>query len=493
MSPFITIAIIAVAAITAAALKKPKDILGSAWVLALLGGVSVFAYTVPVIFNPAARWSDDLWLLDGFSALIATMVAFVYIAATIVGVRYIGHEFEEGVVNAKDLKTYFSLIHVFALSMLIAVMANNALLLWIALESTTLSSTFLVGLYRKKTSIEAAWKYIIICSTGITLGLIGILLLGYGSVVAGIKGSDIFLISALANNAHLISADIVRWAFVFIFIGFGAKVGLAPMHTWLPDAHSKAPSPISAMFSGVLLNVALYAVIRFKFITDSAMGHSDWTNGLLLFFGALSIIIPAFMMLVQNNYKRMLAYSSVEHMGLITFALALPPIGAIAALIHMVGHTLTKSALFFGAGEILLEWKTTKTEKVRGLLKYAPYTAILFLLGILAIIALPPSALFVSEYTMFVNAFALHPVVSLLVFAALSTIAFSMLRSTISMFASGKEENVPTEMKQKWNITHSVIALQLALLVIFGFWVSTDQGINLINSIAKDAIYISQK
>lgn len=488
---FLIIIVLAAGSLCAVFLKDEKQVRSSSIITALFGGALVFFHTLPVLFHQTASWSDSFCFMDAFSALIASLVACVYIAATIVSYRYIGHEHEEKIISLFDLRSYFALIHVFALFMILAVVANSTLLLWIALEGTTLSSTFLVGLYRRKTSIEAAWKYIIICSTGITLGLIGILLFGYGSTAAGISGGDIFMLSSLVHNAHLISPEIVRWAFVFIFVGFGAKVGLAPMHTWLPDAHSKAPSPISAMFSGILLNVALYAIIRFKFITDSALGQTEWTSHLFLFFGALSIIIPAFMMMVQSNYKRMLAYSSVEHMGLITFALGLSWVGAIASVIHMIGHTFTKSGLFFGAGEILMKWKTTNTEKVRNLMEYAPYTAALFLVGILAIIAVPPSALFVSEYTMFVNAIAIHPVISLVVFISLSVIAYSMLRSTLSMFASG--DDTVEQKKESWNVTHTVMAVQLMIVVVFGIWVSSDAGMEFIKSIVNESIFISLK
>jgi len=201
--------------------------------------------------------------------------------------------------------------------------------------------------------------------------------------------------------------------------------------------------------------------------------------------------VPALMMLVQNNYKRMLAYSSVEHMGLINFALALSPLGALASVIHMIGHTLTKSMLFFGAGEILINYKTTQTQQVKGLLKKAPYTAVLFMLGILAIVALPPSILFVSEYTIFTAAFALHPVLALCVFLALSVIAYAMLRSTVDMlFASA--ENESEIKKEKWNVTHWVMTLQLVLIVGLTFFFSSSNGFAFIDSIAKNTIYISR-
>lgn len=490
MNPIITILIIIAAAFLAFFLKKEKKILKSTLVLALAGGLSVFTITLPVLFHFSESWSTGAWMVDSLSALMATLVAFVYMSAAVVSYRYIGHEFEEKIISLDDLKLYFTLFHIFALCMIATVLANNTLLLWMALEGTTLSSTFLVGLYRKNTSVEAAWKYIIICSTGISLGLLGILLFGYSASLNGVVGSDIFTLTSLIQNAHLLSPEIVRWSFVFIFVGFGAKLGLVPMHIWLADAHSNAPSPISGLFSGILLNIALYGIIRFRFVSDLALGSNEWTSHLFLFFGFISIIVPAFMMLVQSNYKRMLAYSSVEHMGLITFALALSPVGAIAAVIHMIGHTLTKSMLFFGAGEILLNYKTTQTAKIKNLTKKAPFTAAFFVLGILAIVALPPSILFVSEYAMFSAAFVVHPILSLIIFASLSVIAFAMLRSTISMFVSDDSEVIVK--KEKWNMTHSVMALQLILIVGLTFFFSTDNGLRFIDSIAKNTIYISK-
>lgn len=491
MIPIIAIIIIGLAALASSLLKNEKHVRLVSVFGAMVAAAATFAFAFPVLFGAAESWSNGIWLMDNFSALMASLVAFVYLAATLVSYRYIGHEHEEKILSVSELKLYFTLLHIFALCMLATVIANNTLLLWLALEGTTLSSTFLVGLYRKKTSVEAAWKYIIICSTGISLGLLGILLFGYASSVNGIAGSDLFLLTTLAENASLLSLDIVRWAFVFIFIGFGAKLGLAPMHIWLPDAHSNAPSPISGLFSGILLNIALYGIIRFRFVSDLALGSSEWTGKLFLFFGVASILVPAFMMLVQKNYKRMLAYSSVEHMGIITFALALSPAGAIASVIHMIGHTFAKSMLFFGAGEILTNYKTTQTEKIKGLITRAPKTAAFFLLGILAIIALPPSVLFVSEFTIFSDAFRIYPKISLLVFAALSIIAYAMLKTTVGMVFSKAEEGTEVK-KEKWNLTHSVMLVQLVIIAGLTFFMASDKGITFADSIAKDKIYISK-
>jgi hydrogenase-4 component F len=463
-------------------LQKEKTIRLGAVVGAIIGSAAILSFSWPVLLSDSA-WSDSWWLVDPFSALMALLIIFVYVTAILVSYRYIGHEYHEGLVTLSQVKTYFSLIHIFVLSMLVAVLTNNSILIWIALESTTLSSTFLVGLYKKRTSIEAAWKYIILCSTGITLGLIGILLINYAAHLGNLE-SNIFTLTFLSDHGASLSPEIVKWAFVFLFIGFGTKVGLVPMHTWLPDAHSKAPSPISALFSGVLLNVALAVIIRFKNVADGALGGSDWTNNFFLIFGLLSVILPALALLIQNNYKRMLAYSSIEHMGLISLAIGLPPLGLVAAIIHMIGHTLTKSLLFFGAGEFLLRWKTTKIEKIKNLSKQAPFSGTLFLLGILAIIATPTSIFFASEYLLFSQMFLQHWILAITVLLSLSLIAFAMLRLTLSLLygRSNSEEKIERE---KWNVTHTIMAFQLVLVFGLTFVLTSPAGLEFVNSIVK--------
>ncbi|MFA7209527.1 MAG: proton-conducting transporter membrane subunit [Parcubacteria group bacterium] len=467
-------------------LKSEKNIrLSSVWI-AVLGGLAVFNLSFPVLFFAEPAWSDSWWMIDSFSALMASLIAFVYMASMFVSYRYIGYEYRENILNVSQVKTYFSLISLFALSMLAVVFFNNTILVWLALESTTLFSTFLVGLYKKRTSVEAAWKYIILCSTGITLGFAGVLLANYAGHLLGDE-SNFSSMTFLTDNAGSLDPNILRWAFVFIFVGFGTKIGLVPMHTWLPDAHSKAPSPISALFSGVLLNVALYVVIRFKHIVDGSLGQPDWTNRFFLIFGLMSIVLPALAMLIQNNYKRALAYSSIEHMGLISLAVALSPLGLVAAFIHMIGHTFTKSALFFGAGEFLLKWKTTKIEKVKGAMKYAPYSSALFLLGVLAIIAVPPSVLFASEFILFSRMFFAHWPLAVFVLVMLSLVAFAMLRLSL-MLVFGSEDGKKMKV-EKWNITHTVMAVELAFVFSAPFFLTSPAGLAFVESLVKTVSY----
>lgn len=450
----------------------------------------ILAAWSPVMYGQIVRYGT-WWTIDGFSGLMIILIACVYMATVAISVRYIGHELTSQIISFNQYRLYFTLLPVFSLCMVITVLTNNSLVLWLALEGTTLFSTFLVGLYRKKTSIEAAWKYMILCSTGISIGLVGILLLSYGVHDSEIRGGEMFLISTLVEHAKLIPANIIKLAFVLLFIGFGTKVGLVPMHTWLPDAHSKAPSPISAIFSAVLLNVALYAIIRFKYIADASFGSAEWTSQLFVVFGCISVFLAALMMLIQQNYKRMLAYSSIEHMGLMLFAIGLSPLGAIAAVMHMIGHTFAKSALFFGAGEILIRWKTTKIPKIANMYAQAPYTSILFIIAILGIIAIPPSALFVSEYGMFAQAIIMYPKTTLALFVALAVIAYAMLSLTITMIFHEDENKGDGNIKREsWNITHTVIVVELVMIAIFAMWFTTTQGSDVINNIVNSFLFI---
>ncbi|MFA6183537.1 MAG: proton-conducting transporter membrane subunit [Parcubacteria group bacterium] len=490
MESIITIASFLSASAISLFMKNKKGTQIVNLIFSILGGGALIFYAVPFVFHIQSKQITHWWMMDSFSALIVFLIAFVYVATVIVSVRYIGHEYDKKIITLHQYKLYFALLQLFVLCMLITVTTNNSLILWLALEGTTLFSTFLVGLYRKKTSIEAAWKYMILCSTGISLGLVGILLLSYGAHHAGVIGENIFSISVLMANAQTIPSNIIKLAFIFLFIGFGTKVGLVPMHTWLPDAHSKAPSPISAIFSAVLLNVALYAMLRFKFIADSAFSDSTWTNHLFLIFGFLSIILATLMMLIQTNYKRMLAYSSIEHMGLILFAIGLSPIGAMAGVMHIIGHTFIKSTLFFGAGEILIQWKTTKIPKIKNMLSQARYTSFLFIIAIVLIIAVPPSALFMSEFGLFSQSILSYPVISIILFIALGIIAYAMLSLTINMIFARGEEDKSFAMRERWNITHTIMVVELVIVVGLAVWFTSGAGINVINDIVKDFLFI---
>ena len=280
-------------------------------------------------------------------------------------------------------------MHSFLFTMVLALSVKNMGIMWIAIEATTLASAFLVGFYNHKHALEAAWKYVIICSVGIAIALLGIIFLHLSSIDV-LKSQQFLDWTALYDNAKSLKSSIARFAFIFILIGFGTKAGLAPMHTWLPDAHSQAPSPISALLSGVLLNSAMYAIFRTTAIVNRNLGGSVYTGRLLMAVGILSMLTAAIFILTQKDYKRLLAYSSIEHMGIIAVSLGIfTPLSVFGALLHMINHSLTKSMLFLSSGNILQKYNTKQIRKIKGVLKLLPVSGTAFLLGLFAIAGTP--------------------------------------------------------------------------------------------------------
>src|SRR3989338_3376574 len=439
----------------------------------------------PVLLGTQEAWQTFFWEVSRFGSLVACLIVFVYFGAMLVSQRYLTVEEEKGILSTNHVRLYMVSLPLFVLSMLVAIFANNAGIIWVALEATTLSTTMLVSFYRKKSSMEAAWKYIVLCSTGIALGLFGILMLGYAGSLAGLSEGEVFNIHLLRSVAPSLNQDIVKWAFVFLFVGFGTKVGFVPLHAWLPDAHSKTPAPVSAMLSGVLLNVAFFTLLRFKVITDTTLGSFEWTNQFFLIFGTLSVVLPSIILMSQRNYKRMLAYSSVEHMGLLAFFISLGPLGILPFTIHMIGHTLAKSALFYGAGEFLQRFESTKFAFVHATMARAPRTSILFLLSLLMLIAVPPSGLFLSEFMLVCLGFSQNPWLTALIVLGLSMAAVGMIRSVLSLlFGEITPEEKQDVVKERWNTTHSVMAVQVVLGIALGFWCLSGNGLTFLTQVS---------
>ncbi|MBI2551110.1 hypothetical protein HYV73_02075 [Candidatus Uhrbacteria bacterium] len=440
----------------------------------------------------ASFFAGKVLRLDALACFLLLLVSVLYASVMLVSVRYMGEEQVEGIVDARKNRLYYGMGHLFVLSMLLAAVANHVGVLWFALEATTLSTTLLVAFYRKEGGVEAAWKYVLLCSTGIALGLIGVLMVGFAATQAGLSPQEAFNLAALRASAGSLSPDLMRWAFVFLFIGIGTKVGFVPMHTWLPDAHSKTPSPISAFLSGTLLNCAFVTILRFKDLVDFSLNQTWWTERFFLVFGLLSVALPAFIFLGLRNYKRLLAYSSVEHMGLMAICVGLGPIGVVPMLMHMAGHTLAKSGLFFGAGEWLLRYKTTKIDLLPRLMRTDTRTAGLFLALMLALLAVPLSPLFASEYFLVAIGINLNKPITF-IFMLLLVLAFvGMMRATFAMLFDptmlGTESHEPSREAahpEGWRITHGVMAVHVVLLVALGYWFFTAEGFQVLSRVAK--------
>jgi hydrogenase-4 component F len=360
----------------------------------------VFSLTVvtQVALNGAVSAVSDWLHVDALGAIFLALVGVIGFLTGLYSIGYMRHEVADGEIEASRLSAYYGIFQLFLCTMLVAVTANNIIMMWVAIEATTLASAYLVGFYGQRTSLEAAWKYIIICTVGVGFGLYGVILVysNAASVMGNHEGAAMWTL--VLANAKAFDPALMRLAFIFVLIGFGTKAGFFPMHAWLPDAYSEAPSPVSALLSAVLVNCALLVIIRFYIIVSRTLGPA-FPQTLLMIFGILSVGVAAFFIISQKNMKRLLAYSSVENMGLIALGFGLGgPLGVLAALMHTVNHSLVKALMFCGAGNVLLKYGTADIGAVKGLVRVLPVTALLFGAGALAMGGMPPFNIFFSEF-----------------------------------------------------------------------------------------------
>ncbi|MGD0816370.1 MAG: hydrogenase 4 subunit F [Verrucomicrobiota bacterium] len=344
---------------------------------------------------------------DALSALVTGLTAFVALACGIYAVGYLREEERTGKINARLLHRYYVLTPIFVGAMMAVPLVNNLGLMWVAIESTTLASVLLVRFYNQKSSLEAAWKYIIIGSAGIALALFGTVLLYFSAVqVLGEHTENGLNWSVLINVADKCQPAAMRLAFVMVLVGYGTKAGLAPMHTWKPDAYAEAPVPSAALLGAAFINCAIYGIMRFSTLAAKCLGP-EFSGNLLVIFGVASILVAAPFVLVQRNFRRLLAYSSIDHAGIMVAALGFGgKLGALAAVLHMVFHAVAKPLLFFCAGNVQQQFGSPYFRKVTGVIHILPWTGGLFLVATFAVTGVPPFSLFQSEFTTLSAGFA---------------------------------------------------------------------------------------
>jgi hydrogenase-4 component F len=409
------------------------------------------------------------WLYaDALSVLTLLVIAFVSFTTPLYSVGYLREDMREQDVTQgeglRHLRRYYVLFNLFVFSMLVVPLSNSLGVLWIAIEGTTLASLFLVSFYGTGEALEAAWKYVIVGSVGIALALFGTIL-AYYSAVQVLGASYDLNWSVLAPVAAHLNPSIMRLAFLFIVVGYGTKAGLAPMHTWLPDAHSEAPSPISALLSGVLLNCAMYGILRFYALAVPSLGHA-YPAALLLTFGLFSLLIAALLIFRQHDYKRLLAYSSVEHMGIIALGVAFGgALGLYGALLQVLNHAITKSLMFFASGQVLLKYETKDIGRVSGVIKLMPVTGGMLLLGGLALTGSPPFSVFISEFSILSAGFRQGYVVAAIAMLVLIALIFVGFLFYLNNMVFGKVNPAikPGEMSYL-----SIVAMGLSALLIVG-------------------------
>jgi hydrogenase-4 component F len=344
--------------------------------------------------------------IDDLNVVFIVLTSFVGFTTSAFSASYIAHELEIGRLTPTYLRFYHAMYQVLMFAMNLALVANNIGLMWVAIEFATLTTVLMVGIYRTHEALEAAWKYFILGSVGIAMALFGTIIVYQAARPVVGEGLDAMAWTVLVAHGAAFDPALLNLAFVFLLLGYGTKVGLAPLHAWLPDAHAEGPTPISAVLSGLLLNVALYAVLRFKILL-AANVHAFAPGPLMLTMGLSSVTFAAFMLYRRRDIKRMFAYSSIEHMGIITFAFGMGgPLANFAGLLHMTMHSLTKSAIFFAVGHVAQVKGTQKIAEIRGLTESHPVLGWGLVLGVLAIAGLPPLGIFTSEFLVVSSSFA---------------------------------------------------------------------------------------
>jgi hydrogenase-4 component F len=380
---------------------------------------------------------QEQFFVDSLNVFLVALTAFVAFTTALFSGPYMRIERDHGKMTPPRMRLFHSMYQLFSFTMLLALLTNNMGLLWVAMEAATLATVLLVAVYRTPASLEAAWKYFILCGVGIAQALFGTILLFLAAErVVPVEGAGLLWTHLVEVKGDL-EPTVIALSFVFLLVGYGTKVGLAPLHNWLPDAHAEGPTPISAVLSGLLLNVALYAVLRCKVLADGAL-ETRFAGDLMMGFGLLSVVLAAFFLSRQRDIKRMFAYSSIEHMGLITFAFGMGgPIASFAGLLHMTVHSLVKSAIFFAVGHAAQKAGTQVMENIRGLVKVSPAVGWGLMIGSLAILGMPPFGVFASEFLILTTAMREFPWTTPLLLVSLG-VAFAAVLGKVQPMVFGE-------------------------------------------------------
>jgi hydrogenase-4 component F len=425
------------------------------------------ALTARVVAHGKVLVAHEQFFIDPFNVFLVTLTAFVGLTTALFSRPYMRVEMTHGRLSPGRLRLYHAMYQLFTFTMLLALTTNNIGLLWVAMEGATLSTVLLVTLYRTPASLEAGWKYFILCGVGIAQALFGTILIYFAAEkVVGGEGVTALLWTHLDAVKTLLEPRVMSIAFVFLLLGYGTKVGLAPLHNWLPDAHAEGPTPISAVLSGLLLNVALYAVVRCKVLVEGSLG-TQLPSNMLMGFGLVSVVLASFFLWRQRDIKRLFAYSSVEHMGIITFAFGMGgPVANFAALLHMTVHSLTKSAIFFTVGHAAQKAGSQLMDQIRGLITLSPTIGWGLMLGSLAIIGMPPFGVFAAEFLILTTAMKQQPWATPILLLALG-VAFAAVFGRVQpmVFGETTAKRLPHPPALLPVFVHLAIVLMLGLYV----------------------------
>ena len=410
--------------------------------------------------------ADQWFYIDAFSSFHIVVLTLVFVLSSAFASIYFTHE--AGAFTVYVARRFGVLWLGAQAAMLLVLVSNNLGIMWVGMEATTLLTAFLISLHPSRLSLEAMWKYLIICSIGIAFAFMGTLLAAASIQSDGGVGADALFWTKLGSAEAHLDPTLMKFAFVFVLVGYGTKAGLAPIHSWLPDAHSQAPAPVSAMFSGFLLNTALYCIMRFVPPVQHALGQ-DFTSGLLIVFGTVSILVAAGFIVFQRDAKRLLAYHSVEHMGIITLGYALGPLGCFAALFHTLNHSVCKSLAFFAIGRLGQRYGSHEMISIAGALRADRLWGVSLLISLLALIGVAPFSIFMSEYQLLRAAIGAGAWVTLVLFLAASGVVFvSALRHMIDMaFGTASRHD---RGGRDGKLAVPIVVAAAGLLVVLGVW-----------------------
>ena len=453
-------------------LKSRRAIL--AFVTGGMAVIAVLAFRAAGrVFCARAFGSAGQWLaLDALSAFHLVLMMTVYLLCSIFAWIYFAEEIRKGRCDLRLARKFGSLWFWALTSMMLVLLSNNIGILWVGIEASTLMTAFLICIHITPASLEATWKYLVVCSVGVAFAFMGTLLVGAAAAKVAPESANLLNWTHLTDIAPGLSPALMKLAFLFLLVGYGTKVGLAPMHSWLPDAHSQAPAPVSALFSGFLLNTALYCVMRFIPLVQAATGHSGWALGILVIFGAFSILLASAFITGQRDIKRLLAYSSVEHLGIITLGLGLGGIGTFAALFHTMNHSLCKPLAFFSAGRLGQMRGSHEIQKLAGSFQSSAPWALALVASLFALGGMVPSPIFFSEFMVGFAAIDRHRTgILVLLLAGLAIVFLGLSRCAIAI-AWGRPESGAEKIRSH-RIEGLFVAAVLAMILVLGFWMPT--------------------
>ena len=458
----VLLAVLVIPALGAGVLALLPDERKGAWLNVFLSFLTFVCALLLIGERPAP---GPYLIVDDLNAVFIVVSTLVGFTTSVFSASYIAHELETGHLTHAHLRFYHAMYQMLMFGMNLALLSNNVGLMWVAVELATLTTVVMVGIYRTPAALEAAWKYFLLGSVGIALALFGTILVYLAARAVVGEGLDAMAWNILVANAHAFDPALLNLAFVFLLLGYGTKVGLVPLHAWLPDAHAEGPTPISAVLSGLLLNVALFAVLRFKGIM-SANPAALAPGPLMVTLGLASVLFAAVMLYRRQDIKRLFAYSSIEHMGVITFAFGMGgTLANFAGLLHMALHSLTKSAIFFCVGHIAQAKGTQRMADIRGLTVTHPVLGWSLALGVIAIAGLPPMGLFMTEFLIVTSTFARAPVLAIVLGLGL-LVGLGALLLRLNDMAFGE----PDGRRDPASASFLPVGLHLALVLVAGVW-----------------------